>query len=116
MLYEHFYTEHPRGHHRRVGTEEEPAAARFGETFHQFWLRTVPGQFRSAWRLETKRLGDEDMTPWAPRILRSRVLHGLVAKWSVAGSLLVVLGPAAFGIYLLQSRWCSSRNAGSVQP
>ena len=53
VLYEHFYTEHLRGHHVRVGTPEDPATARFGETYRAFWRRTVPGQFRSAWRLET---------------------------------------------------------------
>jgi len=103
VLYEHFYTEHLRGHHNRVGTEADPATARFGETFHQFWRRTVPAQFRSAWRLETKRLGDEDMKPWDRRILGSRVLHGLVVEWGVAFAILAALGPAAFAIYCLQA-------------
>ena len=35
VLYEHFYTEHVRGHHVRVGTLDDPATARFGETFVQ---------------------------------------------------------------------------------
>ena len=39
--------------------KDDPATARFGETFHQFYRRTVPAQFKSAWRLEKKRLGDE---------------------------------------------------------
>src|SRR4029453_7627272 len=56
VLYEHFYTEHVRGHHSRVGTGEDPATARFGEWPFAFFARTVPAQFRSAWRLETKRL------------------------------------------------------------
>ncbi len=77
VLYEHFYTEHVRGHHARVGTPEDPATARFGETFHHFFARTVPAQFRSAWRLEAKRLGDEDMPWWDRRLLRSRVVQGL---------------------------------------
>ena len=50
VLYEHFYTEHVRGHHVRVGTPEDPATARFGESFARFYVRTVPAQFRSAWR------------------------------------------------------------------
>src|SRR5262249_29469806 len=80
VLYEHFYTEHIRGHHVRVGTREDPATARFGESFHRFYLRTVPAQFRSAWRLETARLGDVDMKWYDPRLLRSRVVHGLFAE------------------------------------
>ena len=42
VLYEHFYTEHLRGHHVRVGTPEDPATAHFGETYRSFWRRTVP--------------------------------------------------------------------------
>jgi len=32
VLYEHFYTEHLRGHHRLVATDEDPATARFGSS------------------------------------------------------------------------------------
>src|SRR5262249_61233751 len=77
VLYEHFFTEHIRGHHRRVGTEEDPATAHYGETAFRFLLRTVPAQFRSAWRLEARRLGDEDMRPWDRRVLRGRGVAGL---------------------------------------
>ena len=92
VFYEHFYTEHIRGHHVHVGTERDPATARFGETYGQFWRRTVPGQLRSAWRLETRRLGDVDMPLTDPRLLRSRVVRGLLAQ-----SLLVVAYTVAFG-------------------
>jgi alkane 1-monooxygenase len=103
VLYEHFYTEHLRGHHRRVATPNDPATARFGETFLQFWRRTIPAQFRSAWRLETGRLGDVDMKPWDRRIWKSRVVHGLVGEWAFAFSLWAVFGPGAFTVHVLQA-------------
>lgn len=103
VLYEHFFTEHVRGHHARVGTREDPATARFGEHALPFLVRTVPQQFRSAWRLETKRLGDERMPWWDARLLRSRVVHGLVAEWGVAVVLLVTWGPGPFVAYLLHA-------------
>ncbi len=103
VLYEHFYTEHIRGHHVRVGTADDPATARFGETYHAFFRRTVPGQFRSAWRLEAKRLGDEDMRWWDARMLRSRVVHGLIAEGSTAIGVGLLLGPGAFFFYVLQA-------------
>jgi len=103
VLYEHFYTEHIRGHHSRVGTLEDPATARFGETSEQFWRRTVPAQLRSAWRLECKRLGDAAM-PWLDRRqLGNRVLHGLLFEWSVALAVLAFGGAAAFALYALQA-------------
>ncbi|MGL5891174.1 MAG: alkane 1-monooxygenase [Bacteroidia bacterium] len=54
--YTHFYIEHVRGHHKRVGTPEDPATARFGESLYAFIARTVPGQWKSALRLEAERI------------------------------------------------------------
>lgn len=105
VLYEHFTTEHIRGHHARVGTEEDPATARFGESFVRFFRRTVPAQFRSAWRLEARRLGDADMPWWDPRLLRSRVLHGLVAEWAFSFALAGLFGWPAFFFQVLQALW-----------
>ncbi|MBS1106801.1 MAG: Alkane monooxygenase [Deltaproteobacteria bacterium] len=103
VLYEHFATEHVRGHHARVGTPEDPATARFGETYQAFFLRTVPGQFKSAWRLECHRIGNAAMPLWDRRQLHNRVLQGLVAEWSVALAIAAVLGAGALAFHLLQS-------------
>lgn len=103
VLYEHFFTEHLRGHHVRVGTPEDPATARFGEAYEPFFRRTVPAQFRSAWRLEARRLGDEDMGLFDRRILRSRVLHGLVVEWGLALAILTGFGFVAFAAFVLQA-------------
>ena len=103
VMYEHFYTEHVRGHHARVGTPEDPATARFGENYRAFFWRTVPAQWRSAWRLETARLGDVDMPWYDRRQLGSRVLQGLVAEWIAALALLAAFGPASFARHLLQA-------------
>jgi len=107
VMYEHFYTEHVRGHHVRIGTLEDPATARFGESFKQFYVRTVPAQFRSAWRLETTRLGDPDMKWYDPRILKSRVLHGIVAECGIACALYAFFGPAALVLHLMQAWWAT---------
>jgi alkane 1-monooxygenase len=107
VFYEHFFTEHVRGHHVRVGTAEDPATARFGESFTRFYFRTVPAQFRSAFRLETARLGDRDMAWYDPRVLRSRVVHGVVAEVAIAGAQLGFFGPAALCAHLLQAFWAS---------
>jgi alkane 1-monooxygenase len=103
VLYEHFSTEHVRGHHARVGTAEDPATARFGESYQAFFRRTVPAQFRSAWRLETHRMGDVDMPLFDRRQLHNRVLHGVVFEWSAAFAIWALLGVGAFAFHLLQS-------------
>ena len=96
VLYEHFATEHVRGHHKRIGTPEDPATARHGERLWAFVARTVPGQFASAWRLECKRLGERSH-------LHNRVLHGLLVGWGLALSLWAVLGVEVFAAFLLQA-------------
>jgi len=103
VLYEHFFTEHLRGHHVRVGTPEDPATARFGESYEAFWRRTVPAQLRSAWRLEKRRLGDPDMGLLDRRMLRNRILHGLVLEWGAAAAILASFGMASFVAFVAQA-------------
>ena len=73
VFYGHFYIEHNRGHHVRVATPEDPASARLGENFYQFWPRTVGGSLKSAWRLE-KRRWPAASKPVAPRQRRAQRL------------------------------------------
>jgi alkane 1-monooxygenase len=103
VLYEHFYTEHLRGHHRVVATEEDPATARFGETYKEFWRRTVPAQFRSAWAIECKRLGDANMSLFDARMLRNNIIHGFLVGWGMALAIYVTFGLAALVAFLLQA-------------
>jgi alkane 1-monooxygenase len=50
-LYMHFYTEHNKGHHKRVATREDPSSARYGEMIYTFWFRTVIMGYLSAWHI-----------------------------------------------------------------
>jgi alkane 1-monooxygenase len=85
----------------RVGTGDDPATARLGETLWAFRRRTIPGQFRSAWRIECRRLGDESMRLGDPRLLRSRVVHGLAASLGLLAATAGGLGlVAALGLLL----------------
>ncbi|CAN0641839.1 alkane 1-monooxygenase [Burkholderia cepacia] len=84
VAYGHFYVEHNRGHHVRVATAEDPASARYGESFWAFLPRTVTGSIRSAWRLEKARLERLGHSPWT---WRNEVLHAwamTVVVWGIA--------------------------------
>lgn len=48
VCYGHFYVEHNRGHHVRVATPEDPASARFGETFWEFLPRSLASSSTSS--------------------------------------------------------------------
>ena len=71
--YNHFRIEHPYGHHRRVATPEDPASSQLGESFWQFWPRTVVGSFKSAIEIETRRLERKGKQFWS---LDNELIHG----------------------------------------
>ena len=103
VMYDHFFVEHVRGHHARVATEDDPATSRFGETYGEFWRRAVPGQLRSAFRIEARRLGDEEMSWLDRRSLRNTVVRGIAAQLAITAAIFATLGPAAGVVFLLQA-------------
>ncbi|MBI5859091.1 MAG: alkane 1-monooxygenase [Sphingobacteriales bacterium] len=50
-LYMHFFTEHNKGHHKRVATPEDPSSARYGEPVYLFYFRTIIFSYSSAWHI-----------------------------------------------------------------
>jgi alkane 1-monooxygenase len=107
--YGHFYIEHNRGHHVRVATPEDPASARFGETFWEFLPRSVWGSLESSWELEAQRLRRQNKSVWHPSNdvlnawVMSVVLYGaLIAVFGVALIPYVVIS-AVFGFTLLET-------------
>ncbi len=55
-LYLHFTLEHNYGHHKYVATEKDPATAKKGQSLYHFWITSVFGQYKNAWRIQTKLL------------------------------------------------------------
>ncbi|MCE2789089.1 MAG: alkane 1-monooxygenase [Saprospiraceae bacterium] len=55
-LYMHFTIEHNFGHHARVGTPEDPATSRFGESVFSFYWRSIVFGFLSACSIEYARM------------------------------------------------------------
>jgi alkane 1-monooxygenase len=108
VAYGHFYIEHNRGHHVRVATPEDPASSRLGESFYEFWPRTVLGSLRSAWRLEKRRyarrkqhpfrLGNDVLNAW----LMTAVLWGGLVAWLGVGVAPYLLLQAVVGFSLLE--------------
>ena len=60
-FYMHFNIEHNRGHHLNVATPEDPSSARFKESIYTFYFRSIFGAYRSAWKIEGKRLEDNGL-------------------------------------------------------
>lgn len=94
VCYEHFYTEHLDGHHCNVGRQSDPATARFGESFHAFWRRTVPEQFKHAWQLESRRINMKQLN--FPTVFQHHVFQGVIFE-----ALIIILIAYSFGITAL---------------
>jgi alkane 1-monooxygenase len=102
-LYGHFRIEHNVGHHSHVATPEDSATSYFNESFWHFITREIPGAWKRAWAIESKRAARKGYSKWS---LRNEVviatLLGL-ATWAV---MLAIFG-AVILPYLLIS-WALS--------
>ena len=55
-MYMHFTIEHNHGHHKYVATDLDPATAKKGQSLYHFWVTSVLGQYKNAWRIQTRLL------------------------------------------------------------
>jgi len=65
--YMHFFIEHNKGHHVHVATPKDPATSLKNQSVYAFWFQSVVGSFRSAWRIEKRRLARQNKKVWTLR-------------------------------------------------
>jgi alkane 1-monooxygenase len=108
-LYMHFFIEHNRGHHKHVATPLDPASAVKGQPIYTFWIVSVLGGYRNAWRLEARRLQRKGKSFWSwhNEMLRFTVLElsylaliGWIWGWWMIGFAIAI---AVVGFLLLES-------------
>ncbi len=90
-LYQHFFIEHNRGHHKYVGTPDDPATSRRNETVYAFWLRSVALGWLGAWKLERRRLEQENKPVWS---LHNEMLRFQLAQVAYLAAVAWAFGPA----------------------
>jgi alkane 1-monooxygenase len=78
-LYQHFFIEHNRGHHKNVSTDADPATARKNEMVYTFFFRSIIGQYIDAWKLENDRLrrDGKPLFSWQNEMVRFAVYQAL---------------------------------------
>jgi alkane 1-monooxygenase len=99
-LYGHFCIEHVHGHHIHVGTPEDPATARAGESFYAFYPRTLTGSFRSAWRIQRERMARRGRSPWS---LSNPFVRYLFAYIVYFGAAYALAGWTGIAMFVLQA-------------
>jgi alkane 1-monooxygenase len=96
-FYTHFTIEHNYGHHRFVGTPEDPATARHGESLYAFWWRSTIGSLINAWQLERKRLADGHIPFWS---MGNQLIIGVVLEGCYLLVLVLIGGIAALPLVI----------------
>ena len=107
--YAHFYIEHLKGHHRLVGTRGDASTARPGETLYHYLLRSLPGQFLCALRIEGDRLAKRRRARFGPGnyVVTTAALQAGIAVGIGLGlgqqALIAYITQGAIAVLLLQA-------------
>jgi alkane 1-monooxygenase len=100
VLYVHFFEEHNFGHHRNVGTYNDPATARKGEWLYVFVIRSVVFGWIGAWKIEQKRLTRNGGSAFS---LKNEVLVWQLLQLGVIVLVYYFLGHLVLGCFALAS-------------
>ncbi len=108
-LYMHFFIEHNRGHHTHVGTPDDPSTAKYRQSLFAFFFQTIPGTYRSAWRINSVMLKNQQKGFWSHQndmlifhLFQGSLLVGIYWIWGMA-TLGYFLSAATIGILLLEA-------------
>lgn len=98
LCYGHFDVEHNQGHHLTVGTDADPATARYGESFWSFLARCLVASYQKAWGFEWQRLQREGLS-WH----HNEVVRYAVASLTVGAALTATFGRGVLALFIGQS-------------
>ena len=96
----HFFIEHNRGHHTKVGTAEDPATAKKGDILFVFWIRSMVLSYISAFKLEANRLLKKGHSPWS---IHNEMIWFNVIQFSFIGLIFFLYGSLGMICFLIVS-------------
>lgn len=99
--YMQFFVEHNRGHHVNVATPLDPATALKNQTVFSFWKQSVIGGFKSAVRLEKKRLEKKNKSSWS---LENEMIWAVILPIILCFTLWMIFdkNPIVIAFYVIQ--------------
>ncbi len=95
-LYMHFFIEHNRGHHKHVGTPNDPSTARRNESLYAFWFRSITGVYGKAWKIAL-----EEQHKKGRAIFQNEMLQFQVIELLFCVAIRLYFGMAVLGYFLL---------------
>jgi alkane 1-monooxygenase len=106
-LYMHFFIEHNRGHHKNVGTPQDPSTAPYGQSLYRFWIRSITGIYMKSWEIASDEQQKQGKSWWQNEMLQYQLIQlgfclliGTVFGWT---AMACFLGAALTGILLLET-------------
>jgi alkane 1-monooxygenase len=108
-LYMHFFTEHNKGHHKRVATPDDPSSARYGEPVYTFYFRTIVMSYLSAWHIANEECRKKRGTAFSVHneMIRFQLIQivfiSSIGWYFGLSALLAFLGSALMGILMLET-------------
>ena len=83
-FFTYFSIRHPYGHHNLVATPADPSTALRGDNYYSFATRSIIGQYKMTWDLETERLTKMGYSVWS---WRNEALRG----WAMEAAFALVM-------------------------
>lgn len=96
----YFYIDHLKVHHKWVGTEKDPATARYGENLYAFFVRSTFSQIKSSFNVEADRLKSLGRSAWSPF---NYVIGSILSQIVLWFALVLLFGPMVLIVYLVQA-------------
>lgn len=100
VIYIHFTIEHVRGHHKKVGTHEDPASAFLGESVYAFFRKSIFFSYISAWKLEAERLRSKGDSLFS---LKNTMIIYTLATILYLSAVYALTTPFVFLMYIIAS-------------
>lgn len=100
VSYGHFAIEHVYGHHKNVGTPQDPVTARKGENVFGFYFRAVIKSFQSAWGIEANRLAQSKSSVFS---LSNKIIQMGIITFLLGAGIMFLFGIQGLLFFILQA-------------
>lgn len=97
-LYMHNLIEHNRGHHKYVGTRQDPSTARYGEGLYRFWLRCTVYTYLHAWKIANKEMRKQGRSVFS---IHNEMVQIHLIEGIYVAAILCFFGPLIFFYYVM---------------
>ncbi|QTY27291.1 alkane 1-monooxygenase [Flavobacterium sp. CS20] len=94
----HFLHEHNIHHHQMVGTPEDPATAKYGDSVFIFWFRSMIGVYFKAWEVERQRLKKKGIPFFS---LRNEMIQDHIAEGAMIAAIWYFFGLPTVGYFVI---------------